>query len=140
MAYTPTVWATGDVITAEKLNKAEQGIADANGIVCTITYDSVSENYTADKAFSEICDALDMGKPVRFIFNNSGIFKDLYVFNYAPEIVAPPPIGTLPANLTLYSLPTIASDGVYVTSIVWTLEAGEADSFTVTSLQYPREA
>ena len=29
MAYIPTVWATGDVITAEKLNKAEEGIAAA---------------------------------------------------------------------------------------------------------------
>lgn len=29
MAYTPTVWATGDIITAEKLNKMEQGIAGA---------------------------------------------------------------------------------------------------------------
>lgn len=28
MAYTPTVWATGDVITAEKLNKAENGISE----------------------------------------------------------------------------------------------------------------
>lgn len=27
MAYTPTEWATGDVITAQKLNKMEQGIA-----------------------------------------------------------------------------------------------------------------
>lgn len=33
MAYTPTVWATGDVITAEKLNKAENGIAGAYEIV-----------------------------------------------------------------------------------------------------------
>ena len=30
MAYVPTVWATGDVITAEKLNKAEEGIASAS--------------------------------------------------------------------------------------------------------------
>lgn len=29
MAYTPTVWENGDVITAEKLNKAENGIAAA---------------------------------------------------------------------------------------------------------------
>jgi hypothetical protein len=29
MAYIPTVWASGDVITAEKLNKAEEGIAAA---------------------------------------------------------------------------------------------------------------
>lgn len=26
MAYTPTVWNTGDVITAEKMNKLEQGV------------------------------------------------------------------------------------------------------------------
>lgn len=26
MAYTPTVWKTGDVITAEKMNKLEQGV------------------------------------------------------------------------------------------------------------------
>ena len=26
MSYTPTTWSTGDVITAEKLNKLEQGV------------------------------------------------------------------------------------------------------------------
>ena len=29
MAYTPTTWATGDVITQEKLNNIEQGIVQA---------------------------------------------------------------------------------------------------------------
>ena len=29
MAYTPTVWNTGDVITAEKLNNIENGIENA---------------------------------------------------------------------------------------------------------------
>ncbi len=29
MSYTPTVWQTGDTITAEKLNKLEGGVADA---------------------------------------------------------------------------------------------------------------
>ena len=33
MAYTPTVWVTGDVITASKLNKAENGIAANSNIV-----------------------------------------------------------------------------------------------------------
>ena len=28
MAYTPTVWANGDVITADKLNKLENGVAN----------------------------------------------------------------------------------------------------------------
>lgn len=29
MAYEPTVWNTGDVITKEKLNKLETGVEDA---------------------------------------------------------------------------------------------------------------
>lgn len=28
MAYTPTLWAKGDIVTSEKLNKIEQGIVD----------------------------------------------------------------------------------------------------------------
>lgn len=31
MAYTPTTWNTGDTINATKLNKIEQGIANAGG-------------------------------------------------------------------------------------------------------------
>ena len=31
MSYTPTTWTNGDTITAAKLNKMEQGIADAGG-------------------------------------------------------------------------------------------------------------
>lgn len=31
MAYTPTEWQSGDIVTSAKLNKIEQGIADASG-------------------------------------------------------------------------------------------------------------
>lgn len=31
MAYTPTNWVTGDTVTATKLNKLEQGVANAGG-------------------------------------------------------------------------------------------------------------
>ncbi len=31
MSYTPTTWATGDTITAAKLNNIEDGIANAGG-------------------------------------------------------------------------------------------------------------
>lgn len=31
MSYTPNVWANGDVVTSEKLNAMEQGIAAASG-------------------------------------------------------------------------------------------------------------
>ena len=48
MAYTPTVWANGDVITATKLNKAENGIAAAYPLVVTISSDAF------DKTFAEV--------------------------------------------------------------------------------------
>lgn len=45
MAYTKTDWACGDKITAEKLNKIEQGIVDAqNGYECTTTRTVFFEN------------------------------------------------------------------------------------------------
>ena len=51
MAYTPTVWQTGDTITAEKLNKLENGVANTGGydIVFTKTMDGM----TADGASVE---------------------------------------------------------------------------------------
>lgn len=38
MAYTPTEWVTGDIITAEKLNKAEQAIAKNSTQIPPISY------------------------------------------------------------------------------------------------------
>lgn len=44
MAYTPTNWQTGDVVTAERLNKLEGGVASLSNydIVFTATNDSVT--------------------------------------------------------------------------------------------------
>ena len=36
MAYQPTNWQCGDTITAEKLNKLEQGVANAGGGVANL--------------------------------------------------------------------------------------------------------
>ena len=36
MAYTPTEWACGDTITAEKLNKLENGLAECCGGVLNL--------------------------------------------------------------------------------------------------------
>lgn len=36
MAYEPTVWTTGDVVTAEKLNKLKNGVVNSNGGVSEI--------------------------------------------------------------------------------------------------------
>lgn len=37
MAYEPTVWASGDTVTAEKLNKIEQGIVNGADIKTNIS-------------------------------------------------------------------------------------------------------
>lgn len=51
MSYTPTVWNTGDTITAEKLNKLENGVAVLSNydIVFTHGYDENDNDvFTAD--------------------------------------------------------------------------------------------
>lgn len=55
MAYTPTVWATGDTITAEKLNKAEQGIAAASAggsLIIPLTWDG--NTATLDASYADL--------------------------------------------------------------------------------------
>lgn len=57
MAYTPTNWQTGDVITAQKLNHAEQGIYDASPIVIT---GSEWVDDTASTAHSTLCTVAEL--------------------------------------------------------------------------------
>lgn len=52
MAYEPTNWKAGDVVTSAKLNKIEQGIAAGGGVL--IAHD---EDGTLDKTWQEIYDA-----------------------------------------------------------------------------------
>lgn len=54
MAYTPTEWVTGDTITAEKLNKLEQGIA-SSAMEVVATFDNGV--HTLNKTWQEIYDA-----------------------------------------------------------------------------------
>lgn len=57
MAYTPTVWANGDVITADKLNKLENGVANEQvgpagpaGSAATVTVGSVATGEAGTEA------------------------------------------------------------------------------------------
>ena len=66
MSYTPTNWVTGNTITATKLNKMEQGIADAGGGasgLCTVTND------TMDKSYSDLLTLLSAGVIPFYIHN-----------------------------------------------------------------------
>lgn len=65
MAYTPTTWVTGDTVTATKMNKIENGIADSGGaLVCNTTYSNDYGCYALDKTAQEIYDALNAGEMV----------------------------------------------------------------------------
>ena len=75
MAYTPTEWKSGDVITAEKLNNIEDGVASAGEsdlFIVTITGDESSAS--ADKTISEVSAAYTAGKIIVFKYN------DMYSF------------------------------------------------------------
>lgn len=66
MAYTPTEWQSGDIVTSAKLNKIENGIA--KGIDAFVIH---SANSTLDKTWQEIYDALAAEK-LAIIFAPSG--------------------------------------------------------------------
>ncbi len=63
MTYIPTDWKIGDTITAEKLNKLENAIANikSSGLLVTIT------NNVMDKTAREIIEAVENGVPITFI-------------------------------------------------------------------------
>ena len=64
MAYTPTEWKSGDVITAEKLNNIEEGISNSNIFIVNISAHGSGGSYTvtSDKTYTEIRAAYDAGK------------------------------------------------------------------------------
>lgn len=65
MSYTPTEWKTGDIVTAEKLNKLEEGVASGGGggggiFWINVTWDD-NDVGTLDKTFNEILSAVGDG-------------------------------------------------------------------------------
>ncbi len=69
MAYTPTTWASGDIISTEKLNKIEQGIVEASssggsGEIIKFTYDQTTDKYICSHSFSMISTMLSMSDDV----------------------------------------------------------------------------
>ena len=69
MSYTPTSWSTGDTITAAAMNKIENGIANAGGVlICNTSYDGNEDVYVLDKTVQEIYDALLAGTPAYIKF------------------------------------------------------------------------
>ena len=75
LSYVPTLWATGDVITAEKLNNAENGIElnaqkISNNEVFVISIENYTDasNISIDKTFDEIQTAMENDKVIEIRF------------------------------------------------------------------------
>lgn len=71
MSYTPTTWATGDIVTAEKLNNMESGISAASasggGLLVTMTVSQSGGEWTVSNVSESVMDiysAASEGTPV----------------------------------------------------------------------------
>lgn len=73
MAYEPTTWKSGDVVTSTKLNKLENGVANASALIVTIE-DGEESGYVADATYAEIGAAIDAGGIVIANYNSVMMF------------------------------------------------------------------
>lgn len=98
MAYTPTNWQCGDVVTAEKLNKLENGLADCCGGGAEPLVVNVNGG-ALDKTWQEIHDAF----PNVYIKNVSGSPFGGAVYMQSIEKIynEPNPQGVMSYALTL---------------------------------------
>ena len=91
MSYTPTNWTSGDVITAEKLNKLEGGVAGAGGgaTIVTLTFsrnpsDTSKWTATGNITFEELKPIAENGGAIvlRGDFNGDGgsVSKSAYAY------------------------------------------------------------
>ena len=85
MAYTPTNWSCGDTITADKMNKLEQGLAEccsgggilAVRVVEELCPDGVNTRSRLTSTWQEMKDAWDNGiVPVLFDISKFGYVCD----------------------------------------------------------------
>lgn len=68
MSYEPTNWKSGDTVTSAKLNKMEQGIANAGGVLF-VGIDM--QTMTLDKTYAEIASA---GYAVLSVLGDAGLY------------------------------------------------------------------
>lgn len=90
MAYNPTNWATGDVVTAAKLNKAEEGIKNAYIFPANVKFIKFThvEHYDeeTDESTYEVVSDLT---PAEFYaaVENGDRFIGILTFSYIPTCV-----------------------------------------------------
>lgn len=87
MSYEPTNWKDGDLVTAKKLNKLEQGVANSGGGGTFIFSESESSpsGSVFTTTFREIIDALEQGKIVIYRYKEYG--SNGYIINLSDAIL-----------------------------------------------------
>ena len=87
MSYTPTTWKSGDIVTSEKLNKIENGLAEiaesdnSEFVIPIFTWDE-EENLTCNMTFNELNSAIQNGKRCLGCFGISEGESMFYVLDY----------------------------------------------------------
>lgn len=141
MSYTPTTWTTGDTITATKLNKIEQGIADAGGGGYDLVIEYDVPTATATIASGDILDCedkLDNGD----IVNAIAIIKTQWSYlpsgkntskaaKYLPLVIFEPPYALMRFEAVLHAGNSFLLDF----SLTYDPANGEIDSFGFTNYQ-----
>lgn len=61
MAYTPTNWKDGDVVTSARMNHIESGIVDANQKLFMFGINNSGMTFSFDKTFDELMTAVNTG-------------------------------------------------------------------------------
>lgn len=82
--YTTTNWQDGDVITAAKLNKLEDGLknAECKVFAVNVAYDPDGGIYTPDKTFAEVHALLFEGYIPLYDVNAIGTGRIIFPTNY----------------------------------------------------------
>ena len=83
MAYTKNTWRTGDIVSSQKLNHMEDGIANAEQLF-VITATLGEGSITADKTATDVYDALNSGKVpvIKIVMNENVVGMAYYAGTY----------------------------------------------------------
>lgn len=103
MAYEPTTWKAGDVVTSAKLNKLERAVASSGPLVVTMTVtwgETDPERIVLDKTAGEIISAwpavfvVDAAEHISHLLKSYSEYEGKYYFpveagsSFEPELTA----------------------------------------------------
>lgn len=129
MAYTPTTWNRGDTVTSTKLNKLEQGVANAGSAVI------ITDNGTSlDKTFAEIYDLILNGIPCYIKYSAGASSTNLDTeYSYATMLLSVVKVQKYNNDYRIYAVCAMASSPsgsvMLGTSEVWAYQASSSSGY-----------